>query len=84
MRAVLTIAGNPVVSNPDSQRLDRAFASLDFMVSVDIYRNETTRHAHVILPPEPLLARGHYDVALLSLAIHNMMFNAIQSMPNGE
>ncbi|MDQ1466699.1 MAG: hypothetical protein QOH10_1114 [Actinomycetota bacterium] len=72
VRAVLTIAGNPVVSNPDSQRLDRAFASLDFMVSVDIYRNETTRHAHVILPPEPLLARGHYDVALLSLAIHNV------------
>jgi anaerobic selenocysteine-containing dehydrogenase len=72
VRAVLTVAGNPVVSNPDAQRLDRAFASLDFMVSVDIYRNETTRHADVILPPEPILARGHYDVALLSLAIHNV------------
>jgi anaerobic selenocysteine-containing dehydrogenase len=72
IRAVMTIAGNPIVSNPDSERLDRAFASLDFMVSVDIYRNETTRHAHVILPPEPLLARGHYDVALLSLAIRNV------------
>jgi anaerobic selenocysteine-containing dehydrogenase len=72
IRAVLTIAGNPVVSNPDARRLDRAFASLDFMVSVDIYRNETTRHANVILPPERILARGHYDVALLSLAIHNV------------
>jgi anaerobic selenocysteine-containing dehydrogenase len=72
VRAVLTVAGNPVVSNPDAQRLDRAFASLDFMVSVDIYRNETTRHADVILPPEAILARGHYDVALLSLAIHNV------------
>ncbi len=72
IRAVLTVAGNPVVSNPDARRLDRAFASLDFMVSVDIYRNETTRHANVILPPERILARGHYDVALLSLAIHNV------------
>jgi anaerobic selenocysteine-containing dehydrogenase len=72
VRAVMTIAGNPVVSNPDSERLDRAFASLDFMVSVDIYRNETTRHADVILPPEPILARAHYDVALLSLAIRNV------------
>ncbi|MGZ4797089.1 MAG: molybdopterin dinucleotide binding domain-containing protein, partial [Acidimicrobiia bacterium] len=46
--------------------------SLDFMVSIDIYRNETTRHADVILPAEPVLARGHYDVALLSLAIRNV------------
>src|SRR6185312_12903880 len=44
----------------------------DFMVSIDIYRNETTRHADVILPPESLLARGHYDVALRSLAIRNV------------
>jgi anaerobic selenocysteine-containing dehydrogenase len=72
VRAVITVAGNPAVSNPDARRLEQAFASLEFMVSVDIYRNETTRHADVILPPEPLLARGHYDVALLSLAIHNV------------
>ncbi len=42
------------------------------MVSVDIYVNETTRHANVILPPEPELARGHYDLALYSLAIRNV------------
>ncbi|MCU1429553.1 MAG: molybdopterin oxidoreductase, partial [Actinomycetia bacterium] len=72
VRALLTIAGNPVVSNPDSQRLDAALATLDFMVSVDIYRNETTRHANVILPPERELARGHYDLALYSLAIRNV------------
>ena len=45
VRALITIAGNPAVSNPDARRLDRAFAALDFMVSIDIYRNETTRHA---------------------------------------
>ncbi len=72
IRALLTIAGNPALSNPDSARLDRALASLEFMVSVDIYRNETTRHADVILPPEGELARGHYDLALYQLAIRNV------------
>jgi anaerobic selenocysteine-containing dehydrogenase len=72
VRALLTVAGNPVLSTPHSVRLDRALASLEFMVSVDMYVNETTRHAHVILPPEPELARGHYDVALYNLAIRNV------------
>ncbi len=72
IRAMLTVAGNPVVSNPDSLRLDAAFDTLDFMVSVDIYLNETTRHADVILPAEPVLARGHYDLALRSLAVRNV------------
>ncbi|MCL6641248.1 MAG: molybdopterin-dependent oxidoreductase, partial [Candidatus Rokubacteria bacterium] len=72
VRALLTVAGNPVVSTPDSRRLDRALASLDFMVSVDIYVNETTRHADVILPPERELARGHYDLALYNLAVRNV------------
>jgi anaerobic selenocysteine-containing dehydrogenase len=72
IRALITIAGNPASSNPDSAGLNRAFASLDFMVSVDIYINETTRHANVILPPEPELARGHYDLALYSLAIRHI------------
>ena len=72
VRAMITVAGNPVVSNPDSTRLDRALASLDFMISVDIYCNETTRHADVILPPESLLARGHIDLALRSLGVRNV------------
>ncbi|HSO95016.1 MAG TPA: molybdopterin-dependent oxidoreductase [Acidimicrobiia bacterium] len=72
VRALITVAGNPVVSTPDSARLDRALDELDFMVSVDIYRNETTRHADVILPAPPLLARGHYDLALYSLAVRNV------------
>ena len=72
MRALITIAGNPVLSTPDAERLDRALGTLDFMVSVDIYLNETTRHADVILPAEPELARGHYDLALYNLAIRNV------------
>ncbi|MDP9335275.1 MAG: molybdopterin-dependent oxidoreductase, partial [Actinomycetota bacterium] len=72
VRALVTIAGNPAVSAPNSDRLRHALASLDFMVSLDIYVNETTRHANVILPPEPELARGHYDLALYNLAIRNV------------
>jgi len=72
VRALITVAGNPAVSTPDAARMQRALASLDFMVSLDMYVNETTRHAHVILPPEPELARGHYDLALYSLAIRNV------------
>lgn len=72
VRALITVAGNPVVSTPDSARMDRALDQLDFMVSVDIYRNETTRHADVILPAPPLLARGHYDLALYTLAVRNV------------
>ena len=72
VRGLITVAGNPVLSTPDAGRLDRALGSLDFMVSVDIYRNETTRHANVILPAEGALAKGHYDLALYSLAVRNV------------
>lgn len=72
IRAFITVAGNPVLSNPDSIRLDEAFASLEFMVALDCYRNETTRHADVILPPEPILARSHYDIALRTFAVRNV------------
>ena len=72
IRALVTVAGNPVLSTPHSERLARALDSLDFMVSVDIYLNETTRHADVILPPPSQLQRDHYDVALYGFAIRNV------------
>jgi anaerobic selenocysteine-containing dehydrogenase len=72
IRALVTIAGNPVLSTPNGARLDAALASLDFMVSVDIYLNETTRHADVILPSVSALEQSHYDVALLQLAVRNV------------
>ncbi len=72
VRALITIAGNPVVSTPNSERLAAALADLDFMVSVDIYVNETTRHADVILPPPSALERSHYDLALYSFAIRDV------------
>ena len=72
VRALVTVAGNPVVSTPNAERLESAIEGLDFMLAVDIYVNETTRHADVILPaPEPL-EKSHYDLALYQLAVHNV------------
>jgi anaerobic selenocysteine-containing dehydrogenase len=72
VRGLVTVAGNPVHSFPNSERLERALASLDFMVSFDYYRNETTRHANLILPPTGPLERGHYDLALNHFAVRNV------------
>jgi len=72
VRALVTIAGNPVVSTPNAGRLERAIEGLDFVLAIDIYVNETTRHADVILPaPEPL-QKSHYDLALYQLAVHDV------------
>ena len=71
IRALITIAGNPVLSAPDGDRLDRALDGVDFMVSVDPYLNETTRHADVILPPPPPSQSAHFDFALNNLAVRN-------------
>jgi anaerobic selenocysteine-containing dehydrogenase len=62
VRALITVASNPVLSAPNGERLAKALDSLDFMVSMDIYVNETTRHADVILPGVSPLEDQHYDV----------------------
>ena len=72
VRALITTAGNPVLSVPNSDRLDRALAGLEFMVSVDPYVNETTRHADVILPPPPPSQKSHYDAAFYTLSVRNI------------
>jgi anaerobic selenocysteine-containing dehydrogenase len=72
IRGLITISGNPVVSTPNSVRLDEALYNLEFMVSVDIYVNETTRHADVILPGPSPLRRSHYDLALYQFAVRNV------------
>jgi len=71
VRAFVSYAGNPVLSTPNGRELDRALASLEFMVAIDFYINETTRHAHLILPPTSSLERGHYDLAFHLLAVRN-------------
>ena len=71
IRAMVTVAGNPVLSTPNGQQLDKALAGLEFMAAIDIYINETTRHANIILPPTTGLETEHYDIIFHILAVHN-------------
>ncbi len=71
IRAMITVAGNPVLSAPGGIRLEEAFDALEFMVSVDIYLNETTRHADIILPATTGLEVPHFDVFFNSFAVRN-------------
>src|ERR687895_372189 len=72
VRALVTVGGNPVVSTPNAGRLERAIEGLDFRIAMDIYVNETTRHADVILPgPEPL-EKEHFDIAFYQLSVRNV------------
>lgn len=86
VRALFVIAGNPVLSTPNGPRLDRALAALELMVSVDIYRNETARRAHYILPPVGPLERDHYGLFLLPLAVRNFAkySQALFAKPEGS
>jgi len=72
VRALITVAGNPVLSTPNSDQLAGALDQLDFMVSVDLYLNETTRHADVVLPVPSQLQRSHYDLLLLQFGVRNV------------
>jgi len=72
LRGLLLISGNPVVSAPNSERTARALASLDALVAVDPYVNDSTRFAHVVLPPPGPLQRSHYDVHFTTWAVRNV------------
>lgn len=83
VRALITLAGNPVLSSPGGLDLERALGELDFMVSIDPYLNETTRFAHVILPPTSPLERSHYDLALNAYAVRNVARYSEPLFPRG-
>jgi anaerobic selenocysteine-containing dehydrogenase len=86
VRALLTCAGNPVLSTPNGRALDAALAGLEFMVSIDVYINETTRHAHLVLPPASPLTQGHYDLVFNALAVRRVArWSApVEPMRDGE
>jgi anaerobic selenocysteine-containing dehydrogenase len=85
IKALVTSAGNPVLSTPNGRELDRALADLEFMASIDFYINETTRHAHIILPPTSSLERGHYDLTFHLLAVRNTTkFSPALFQPGGD
>ncbi|PSK99038.1 anaerobic selenocysteine-containing dehydrogenase [Murinocardiopsis flavida] len=84
VRALLTVAGNPVLSAPGGRRTDAALAGLDFMAAVDFHINETTRHAHVILPPTAPLERDHYDLVFHMLAVRDTARYTPAPLPRPE
>jgi len=71
VRGLVTVAGNPVLSTPNGARLARGLEQLESYVAVDFYLNESTRHAHLVLPPTSPLERSHYDLVLHVLAVRN-------------
>jgi anaerobic selenocysteine-containing dehydrogenase len=81
VRALITVAGNPALSVPNSGRLDGAIAGLDFMVCVDPYLNATTRHADVLLPPPPQSRQAHYELAFSHFAVQNVARFSPPSIP---
>jgi anaerobic selenocysteine-containing dehydrogenase len=85
VRALITVAGNPVLSTPNGRRLDQALDGLEFMLSIDLYINETTRHADLILPSTSALENDHYDTTFNMFAVRNVTrFNrAILAKPEG-
>jgi anaerobic selenocysteine-containing dehydrogenase len=84
VRALVTVAGNPVLSTPDGGRLDAAIQDLEFHVAADPYINETSRHADVILPPPSALTRGHYDLAFYGLAVRNVANYSPPVLPDDD
>jgi anaerobic selenocysteine-containing dehydrogenase len=85
VKVLFTGAGNPVLSTPNGRQLDEALEQLDFMVSLDPYLNETTRHADIILPPTSPLEHDHYDLGFHVNALrNNTRFNqAVFDKPEG-
>ncbi|CAI8948237.1 molybdopterin oxidoreductase family protein [Pseudomonas sp. IT-P176] len=85
IRALITVAGNPVLSTPNGRQLEQALDGLEFMVSVDLYINETTRYADLILPSTSALENDHYDTTFNMFAVRNVSrFNrAILPKPEG-
>ena len=72
IRTMITLAGNPVLSSPNGRKLEEAFDSLDFMVSIDFFINETTCHADLILPPTGPLEHSHFDLAFNMISVRNI------------
>jgi anaerobic selenocysteine-containing dehydrogenase len=84
IRALLTVAGNPVLSSPNGARLGRALQGLEFMASVDVYLNETTRFADVILPPSSPLERSNYELVFTGLSVRNVAKFSPAVLPRPE
>ena len=86
IKALITLAGNPVLSLPNGRKLEKALAGLDFMLSFDMYINETSRHADIIIPPTSPLEHGYYALAIQLVAYrHTAKYSpALFEKPEGS
>jgi anaerobic selenocysteine-containing dehydrogenase len=84
VRAFISVGGNPALSTPNSGRLERALDSLEFMLSIDIYLNETSRHADVVLPAPSPLAKSHYDLVFTQFATRNVANYSAPVFPDAD
>jgi len=84
IRALLTCAGNPVLSTPAGSDLEPLIAALDYYVAIDIYVNETTRHAQLILPPASMLTQYHYDVVFNGFAVRRVARLSVPMRPRAS
>ena len=71
IRGLVTCAGNPVLTAPNGRRIEAALEKLDFMMSIDIHINDTTRHADLIFPATVALEEAVYDMVFHSFAVRN-------------
>jgi anaerobic selenocysteine-containing dehydrogenase len=85
IRGLITLAGNPALSVPNSRRLERALGKLDLLISIDIYKNETSRFADLILPTSFGLEHDHFPLLFHALAVRNTVkySPAIVAKPQG-
>lgn len=81
VKGLIVIGGNLVLSAPNGPALGQAMSTLDFMVCVDPYLNETTGLADVILPPPRILQTPHYDFLELILTVRNYARYSPQILP---
>lgn len=84
VKGFICIAGNPGLSTPNGRLLDKGLSELDFMVSLDFYLNETSRHADIILPPTGPLEHEQYDIVFNLLSVHNVAKFSEALFPHSE
>jgi formate dehydrogenase len=69
LRALIVSAGNPLLSVPGAQDFERALGKLDLQVGIDLYLNETHRHADYVLPATTFYERDDVPLPLAEIQL---------------
>lgn len=60
IRALIVVAGNPVITFPNTPRMEAALRRLELLVCIDLYRSDTGSFAHYNLPAATLYEKGSF------------------------